>query len=137
LLVAPQELLEKTFTKILNEDDFYLQPEPGMDLVLGRHLATLMIQKSQLEDYPEENVEKLRKWIGDSLALEQRAQGLSQQAQMQQQALAELDASLRGQPGPMDEPLMPEMAPEYGEMETGSAYTEGTSRAPIIDEMPA
>lgn len=137
LIVAPQELLEKTFEKMLNEDDYYIQPEPGMDLMLGRHLATLMIQKSQLEDYPENNIEKLRKWIGDSLALERRARNAAAQMQQQEQAMQMLTQAEPSPPPEMEDAELAraaELAPEMAQMESGSDVTQSLRTSPIGEE---
>lgn len=138
LIVAPQELLEETFDSMLNGGK-YMQPEPGMDLVLGRHMATLMIQRGVLDGVPESNIEKVRQWISDSLQLEIRAQRLAQKELMAEQQNAMAD-QLAQSPSPPIESEIPNpelageaaaLAPELGNMEVGSVMTEGTARLPI------
>lgn len=102
LKVAPRELLEMHFEDMIAGGK-YVGPEPYNNLQMGMELASLMIQKAQREGADEENIDKLRRWIGQAIELPQLAQRI-QQAEMQAQAQAgQLDMQAAMPPGPPPE----------------------------------
>lgn len=118
LTVAPRELLESQFDSML-EGGAFIRPEPYQDLILGRMLASLMIQKAELEGAEEADVDKLREWITMSLDIESWI-NQDQQKQAMEAAAAESPQPLPGANG-MDMtgiPILPTAAPvpsPYGE----------------------
>jgi hypothetical protein len=106
LMVAPEELLLDTFDTMIDESRF-IQPEPGLDLVKGRQLATLMLQRETLEGASQNDLAPLRKWIEASMQLESRIQNIEANKQM-------LMAQQEGMPPGMGMPPEMGMPPGMG-----------------------
>lgn len=124
LKVAPRELLEERFDSML-EGGEYTDPEPYMDLQLGIELASVMIQRAELQGAKEHDVEKLRTWIGEAIALPKRAM---EQAHREMEAEAQMQQMEAG----MQSPTPP---PEAGGMpadQPGPELTPGPQAQPNI-----
>lgn len=127
LVIAPEELLEKRFEQMLSKGE-YIGPEPELDLVNGRVIASLMIQQAWLEGAKEDRLGLLRKWIGDSLALEQRLEDWAQQEMAEEKALMA--------PPPMPPPMPPGAPPQLGMPPPLATPTQAPATSPFAGQLP-
>lgn len=128
LVVAPEELLKDLFEGFLDGKK-YMTPEPHMNLMLGRQLATLMWQEATLSGASDEDTGKLVKWITDSLDLQQRVHDMAAAEAAEEQAAQAAQAAQMGMPTP-PLPAGPEMlqTPTQGSVPTPHGMPEGMTR---------
>ena len=62
LQAAPRSIVDKYMELILDKGD-YMPPDPIMNLELAREQATLYYQRAIVDNYPEDRISLLRRWL--------------------------------------------------------------------------
>ncbi len=115
MVTAPDELIEMRCQKMLEDEKYHAEPEPGIPYADQRRIATLMAWQAEIDELPEERIEKLFQYLEKIDKQEQLIQEKAMQAQMQQQMAMMPPAPTTGGP-PGAPPGAPPMGPPPGPM---------------------